>query len=282
VEAAAPRRRLWLEPLPIYTMWLRQIIRFFRMRSRLMSTVLQPPIMLALLALPLSKLMPGMDQPQPGLMGLNFFAFVVPGVVGMTVLMGGMMGGITVLMDKEFGFLKEVMVAPVNRFSIIAGRSAGFITTTLIQAVVMVGIAALFGIAFDFHIQSVGGFFLSIVFMALTCAVFIGFALTMASLLEETEGFMAIMNLIQMPIMFLSGALIPIARLKDLPFLYQIQFINPFTYGVDGLRGSLTSAEVTGCSSCYFPLWLDLVVLLAFVILLWGLGAYFFSKMQVD
>jgi ABC-2 type transport system permease protein len=260
------------------------MIRFFRMRSRLITTVVQPPILLALLAIPMSRLMPFPDPNAPvaEFQGLNFFGFLVPGVVGMTLLFGGMMGGITVLMDKDFGFLKEVLVAPVSRLSIIAGRSAGFTTTTLIQAVVMVGIAALFGIHFGFHIQSVSGFGLSVVFMVLTCAVFIGFALTLASLLEETEGFMAIMMLIQMPIMFLSGALIPIARLEGLPFLYQLQFINPFTYGVDGLRGSLTAASLPGCCSHYFPLALDLGVLFVWAVVLWGLGAYLFGKMEVD
>jgi ABC-2 type transport system permease protein len=279
-----PRRRLRLEWLPIYTMWLRQIIRFFRMRSRVISTVLMPVILLALLAIPMSRLLPLPDpsMPLPEFQGLNFFSFLVPGVVGITLLFGGLMGGVTVLMDKEFGFLKEVLVAPVSRFSIITGRSLGFITTTLIQALVMVGIAALFGIYFGFHVQSAGGFWLSIVFMVLTCAVFIGFALVLASLLEETEGFMAIIMLIQMPIMFLSGAMIPIARLEGLPFLYQLQFINPFTYGVDGLRGSLTAAALPGCCSHYFPLWFDFVVLLAWAVVLWGLGAYLFSKMQVD
>jgi ABC-type polysaccharide/polyol phosphate export permease len=93
---------------------------------------------------------------------------------------------------------------------------------------------------------------------------------------------MVILNLIQMPIMFLSGAMIPIARLEGLPFLYQLQFINPFTYGVDGLRGSLTASALPGCCSHYFPLAMDFGVLLAWVVVLWGLGAYFFSKMQVD
>jgi ABC-2 type transport system permease protein len=131
-------------------------------------------------------------------------------------------------------------------------------------------------------VQSVGGFWLSIVFMILTCAVFIGFALTLASLLEETEGFMAIIMLIQMPIMFLSGVIIPIDRLKGLPFLYQLQFINPLTYGVDGIRGSLTASALPGyCSHC-FPLWLDFVVLIAWAIVLWGLGAYSFNKMEAD
>jgi ABC-2 type transport system permease protein len=291
---AVPKRRLRLEPLPLYTMWLRQMIRFFRMRSRVIAMVLTPPLLLAILAIPMSRLMPYPNAPLGQFMGLNFFGYLVPGVVGIILLFGGMMGGVTVLMDKEFGFLKEVMVAPVSRLSIIAGRSLGFITTTLIQALVMVGIAALFGIHFGFHVQSAGGFWLAVVFMVLTCAVFIGFALTLASLLEETEGFMAILNLIQMPIMFLSGAMIPIGQLTGLPFLYQLQFINPFTYGVDGLRGSLTAASPYVLdpytqtmvpfmgSSHYFPLAMDFGVLLAWAVVLWVVGAYFFSKMQVD
>jgi len=256
-----------IDPLPIYTMWLRQVKRFLRVKARLAGSILMPFLFLAFLGLPLSfmpaRIIPGMPE------GMNFLDFLAPGIVGMTLLFSATMSGASVIWDKEFGFLKEVLVAPVNRFSIILGRSLGGMTTAIIQALVIVAIAMAMGV----KIASVSGFFLSIVFMILTCATFTGFGLILATRLEDTEGFMSIMNLVIMPIFFLSGAFFPLAAMPA--GVRYIMYVNPLTYGVDGLRGTLVGAA-------NFPLWLDFVVLLILSIALAGLGAYFFSKMEAD
>ncbi len=256
-----------IDPLPIYTMWLRQVKRFMRVKARLAGSILMPFLFLAFLGLPLSfmpaRIIPGMPE------GMNFLDFLAPGIVGMTLLFSATMSGASVIWDKEFGFLKEVLVAPVNRFSIILGRSLGGMTTAIIQALVIVAIAMAMGV----KIASVSGFFLSIVFMILTCATFTGFGLILATRLGDTEGFMSIMNLVIMPIFFLSGAFFPLAAMPA--GVRYIMYVNPLTYGVDGLRGTLVGAA-------NFPLWLDFVVLLILSIALAGLGAYFFSKMEAD
>jgi ABC-2 type transport system permease protein len=195
--------------------------------------------------------------------------FLAPGIVGMTLLFAATMSGASVIWDKEFGFLKEVLVAPVNRFSIILGRSLGGMTTAIAQALIIVAIAVAVGV----RISSVSGFFLSIVFMILTCATFTGLGLILATKLGDTEGFMSIMNLIVMPIFFLSGAFFPLQVMPA--WVRYIMYIDPLTYGVDGLRGTLVGGAA-------FPLWLDFVVLLVLSIVLAGLGAYFFSKMEAD
>jgi len=256
-----------IEPLPIYTMWLRQMKRFLRVKARLASSILMPFLFLAFLGLPLSFIpaggIPGMPE------GMGFLDFLAPGIVGMTLLFAATMSGASVIWDKEFGFLKEVLVAPVNRFSIILGRSLGGMTTAIIQALIIVAIAVAMGV----KISSVSGFFLSIVFMILICATFTGFGLVLATKLGDMEGFMSIMNLIIMPIFFLSGAFFP---LQAMPAgIRHIMYINPLTYGVDGLRGTLVGGAA-------FPLWLDFTVLLVLSIVLAGLGAYFFSKMEAD
>jgi len=250
-----------IDPLPIYTMWLREMKRFLRVKARLVSSVLMPFLFLAFLALPLSFIS-GMSTG----IDLNFFA---PGIVGMTLLFAATMSGASVIWDKEFGFLKEVLVAPVNRFSIILGRSLGGMTTAIIQALIIVGIAVAMGV----ELSSGSGFLLSIVFMILTCATFTGFGLILATKLGDTEGFMAIMNLIVFPIFFLSGAFFPLQAMPA--WLRYIMYIDPLTYGVDGLRGTLVGINA-------FPLWLDFVVLLVLSIALASLGAYFFSKMEAD
>jgi len=253
----------FIDPLPIYTMWLRQIKRFLRTKSRVASSILMPFLFLAFLGLPLSFI-PGF---KPG--GMNYLDFLAPGIVGMTLLFSSTISGVSVIWDKEFGFLKEVLVAPVNRFSIILGRSLGGMTIALVQALIIVAIAMAMGV----KISGISGFFLSIVFMILTCATFTGLGLIIATKLADTQGFMSIMNLVIMPIFFLSGAFFP---LQDMPAgIKYITYINPLTYGVDGLRGALVGGAA-------FPLWLDFAVLLVLSITLAGLGAYFFSKMEAD
>ena len=255
-----------IDPLPIYTMWLREMKRFLRIKARVVASLLMPFLFLAFLALPMS-FMPTREI--PGLEGIPFFDFVAPGIVGMTLLFAATMSGASVIWDKEFGFLKEVLVAPVNRFSIILGRSLGGMTTAIIQALIIVAIAVAMGL----EISSISGFFLAIVFMILTCATFTGFGLILATKLGDTEGFMAIMNLIVFPIFLLSGAFFPLQAMPS--WLRYIMYIDPLTYGVDGLRGTLVGIGA-------FPLWLDFVVLLVLSIALASLGAYFFSKMEAD
>jgi len=259
----AIRATKFIDPLPVYTMWLRQIKRFLRTKSRLVSSILMPFLFLAFLGLPLSFI-PGFKMG-----GMNYLDFMAPGIVGMTLLFAGTISGVSVIWDKEFGFLKEVLVAPVNRFSIILGRSLGSMTTAIPQALIVVAIATALGV----KISGISGFFLSIVFMILTCATFTGVGLIIAAKLTDTEGFMAIMNLIIMPIFFLSGAFFPLQVMPA--WVRYIMYIDPLTYGVDGLRGALVGGAA-------FPLWLDFVVLGVLSIALAGLGAYLFSKMEAD
>jgi len=263
----AVRATKFIDPLPIYTMWLRQMKTFLRVKARLASSILMPFLFLAFLGLPLSFISPGGIPGMPE--GMNFLDFLAPGIVGMTLLFAATMSGASVIWDKEFGFLKEVLVAPVNRFSIILGRSLGGMTTAIIQALIIVAIAVAIGV----KISSVSGFFLSIVFMILICATFTGFGLIIATKLSDTQAFMSIMNLVIMPIFFLSGAFFPLQAMPA--WVRYIMYINPLTYGVDGLRGALVGGAA-------FPLWLDFVVLGVLSIILAGLGAYLFSKMEAD
>ena len=257
-----------IDPLPIYTMWLREMKRFLRVKGRLVSSIVMPLFFLAFLGLPLSSISAIGIEGIPE--GINYLDFLAPGIIGMTLLFTATMSAVSVVWDKEFGFLKEVLVAPVNRFSIILGRSLGGMTTAIIQALIIMAIAvAVFGVT----ISSISGFFMSIVFMILTCATFTGFGLILATRLGSTEAFMAIMPLVVFPIFFLSGALFP---LDSMPAgIRYIMYVDPLTYGVDGLRGSLVGAAA-------FPVWLDFTVLLAISIVLASLGAYFFSKMEAD
>jgi ABC-2 type transport system permease protein len=273
MEETEVKQRPLFEGEPIYSMWLREVIRFFGMKSRIIATFASPFTWLVLLGVPLSQLFPsGGNSSMFG--GLPFFAFIVPGVLSMGLLFGGTNSGVTVLWDKEFGFLKEVMVAPVRRTSLMMGRSLGALTIAIIQALTTTGVALLLGTWYGFRIISVAGFFLAIGFMVITFFAFVGFGLTLGAMIEETEGFMTIVRMIEFPMFFLSGALLPINQIKGIPVLYQVQFINPLTYGVDGIRGLLTGVFL-------LPLWLDFTVTVAFALLFLFLGAYAFSRMEV-
>jgi ABC-2 type transport system permease protein len=241
----------------------------------LRATFASPLIWLLFLGIPLSQIFSSgaASQSLPG--GLPYFAFIVPGILSMGLLFGGTNSGVTVLWDKEFGFLKEVMVAPVRRTSLMIGRSLGALTIAIIQALTTLAIALVLGTWFGFSIISVAGFLLAMGFMIITFFAFVGFGLTLGAMIEETEGFMTIVRMIEFPMFFLSGALLPITVIKGIPVLYQLQFINPLTYGVDGVRGLLTGVF-------FLPPWLDLTVIVAFALLFLFLGAYTFSRMEVD
>jgi ABC-2 type transport system permease protein len=267
------QRRPIFEGQPIYSMWLRELIRFFRMKPRVIAFIASPFTWLILLGVPLSVVFPASMLASLHIQ-VPFFAFVVPGVLGMGLLFGGTNSGVTVLWDKEFGFLKEVMVAPVRRVSLIIGRSLGAMTISIIQALITIGVAILFGLRLGFQINSIAGFLLALLFMIVTFFGAVGFGLTLGALIEETEGFMTIVRMIEFPLFFLSGSLLPITVIKGVPVLYQLQFLNPLTYGVDGVRGALTGQYL-------LPPWVDLtaVVVVALIFLL--LGTYAFSKMEV-
>ncbi|MCK5261884.1 MAG: ABC transporter permease [Thermoplasmatales archaeon] len=249
----------------IYIMWLRQMKRFIRSRGRLIATIVQPLFFLVILGSGLRSAV------IPGMVGDDYLAFLAPGIIAMTILFSSMFTGISVLWDKQFGFLQEVLVAPVSRFSIIIGRTLGGATIALIQGFIILFIA--FGLGVP--IAGISGLLLTIVFMVLSAFTAVGFGLVIASKMENFQGFQVIMNLILMPLLFMSSAFFPIAANPDMPnIIAKLSFFNPLFYMVDGIRGSLT-----GVNNVVDPL-VDLVIVLVICIFMLGLGSYFFSKSE--
>ena len=214
----------------IYVMWLREMKRFLRAKSRVIGTLAMPFFFLLAMGF---GLRPGFNLPGM-LQGANYLDFLVPGIIGMTMLFTSMFAGISVLWDKEFGFLKEIMVAPVSRTAIILGRIAGGITTALIQGFSILIISLLLGFKI---VNPLVALFLAFLFMILIGIGFIGFGVAIASKMEDIQGFSTIMNLIVFPLFLLSGAFFPVTNLPG--WLKPIALIDPLTYGVDGLRVSL-------------------------------------------
>jgi ABC-2 type transport system permease protein len=248
----------------IYSIWLREMLRFFRLKSRVIGSIGAPFFFLAFLAIGFgaSTAMPGIPQ------GVGYVSFLTPGIIGMTLLFSSTLAGISVLWDREFGFLKEIMVAPVSRISIVLGRTMGGATTAIMQALIILILSIFLGM----KITGFKGFLLSLVFMVLIAATFIGLGLAFASKMEDMSGFSLIMNFLIFPLFFLSGALFPLDRFPQV--IKVLAYLNPLTYGVDGLRYSLIGV------STFSPA-LDCMVLVVSCVAILGLGAYLFEVSEV-
>jgi ABC-2 type transport system permease protein len=246
----------------IYVLWLRELKRFSRAKSRVVGALAMPLFFLAFLGLGFRKMMvPGVSD------GVGYVSFLVPGILGMSLLFSSTFGGLSVLWDKEFGFLKEIMVAPVSRVSIVLGRIAGGVTTALVQGISILAVSFLMG----FKINTILSLPMAIVFMALISVCFLGLGLIFASKMKDMQGFNIVFNFVIFPLFFLSGALYPLDNFPT--WLRYISYIDPLTYGVDGLRGVLI-----GVSS--FSVLFDLVMMIGMSLVMILLGAYFFEKSE--
>jgi ABC-2 type transport system permease protein len=250
-----------IELQAIYVMWLRHMKRFIRSKSRLVSTIAQPLFFLFILG-------SGFRIATFEGLSVDYLSFLAPGVISMSILFSSMFTGVSVLWDKQFGFLQEVLVAPVSRFSIIFGRTLGGATTALIQGFIILAIALALGV----RIAGIANLLMTIVFMILIAFSAVGFGLTVATKLEDFEGFQLIMNLLIMPLLFLSSAFFPITQQ---PILHTIALFNPLFYMVDGLRGSLLG------TAHIYPLPIDFIIVLCFCIAMLGIGSYSFHKSEI-
>ncbi len=245
----------------IYIMWLRQLKRYYRSKGRMIGALGQPLLFLIALGFGLSPIFQKAGQG-------NFIEFLVPGVIAMSILFTAMFAGLEVIWDRQFGFLKETLVAPVSRSSIMIGKTLGGATVAMAQGIIVFLITLLIG----FRPVSFQGFLLALVFMFLIAFLFSAFGIAIASKLEDLQAFPLIMNFIIMPIFFLSGALFPLEGIPK--FLEVITKFNPLSYGVDGLRIALAGVGE-------FGVLLDLVVVLVTGLIILGIGSKLFSGVEV-
>jgi ABC-2 type transport system permease protein len=227
-----------------------------------------PVIWLGLLGTALGKMMESSPQlPE----GLNYVQYIAPGIIGMAILFTSVFSGISIIFDREFGFLKEILVAPVSRLAIVLGKALGGTTTAMIQGMIMFVLSLFFGVALSSEFGAPVGFVMAVVFMFLIGLTFVSLGIAIASKVESMEGFQMIMSFLIMPMFFLSGALYPINVMPD--WLKILTYIDPLSYGVDGLRHA-----IQGSSTAQFPLYVDFGVLLGFCAAMLALGAYLFKK----
>ncbi len=245
----------------IYILWLRELKRYFRSRAQIVASLGQPVLYLLALGFGLE---PVFRKAGNG----SYMQFVAPGVIGMTVLFSSVFSGIGLLWDRQFGFLKETLVAPVPRIRIMTGKALGGATVAILQGLLVVAACLLVG----FRPRSLAAIPIALLFMALIATVFASLGIAIGSKLENMQGFQLIMNFLVMPIFFLSGALFPLTNLPKA--LAAITRLDPLSYGIDGLRAALTGVSQFGVAT-------DLAVLCGVAIVLMALGSYFFSKIQL-
>ena len=245
----------------IYTIWLRNMKRYIRSKSRIIGSISMPLFFLLFLGFGLNNVVqiPGM--------GGNYIAFLIPGMVAMIVLFTSVFAGVQIIWDKQFGFLKETLVAPVTRLEIMLGQTFGGATTAVIQGLIILVLSTLVGL----HVASVPGFLIAFGFMALIGIAFTAFGIAIASKMDDMTGFQLIMNFVVFPIFGLSGALFTISSLPEI--IKPLTLIDPLTYGVEGIRYGLTGASQIS------PV-VSLAVLGGFTVVMVVIGAYFFRTIK--
>ncbi len=219
----------------------RQLKNFLRARSRVVATLIQPMMWILLFGLGMGSVLnvggPAATFIRSVFEGLDYTTFLATGVVGMSVFLGSFMSGISILWDKQLGFLKVTLVSHAPRSAIIIGRMVGDSIVTVIQATAIILVARAISSSITLVYIPIA---LAYCFILSICFASIG--TTIALRMRSIEGFQTIMNFIVMPVMFLSGVFYPVDRLPT--WAQIIAFVNPLTYGVDGIRYWLTGASM--------------------------------------
>ncbi len=244
----------------IYIMWLREMKRFIRSRSRIIGSLAQPLLFLLAFGYGLGAVFSAAGQG-------NYIMFLAPGIIGMSIIFTSIFNGVQVIWDRQFGFLKETLVAPVPRLAIMIGRTLGGASVAALQGCIVLVMTSFVG----FHPYSWPLVIPAILVMLLIGLLFSALGIAVGSLMRDMQGFQLVMNFLVQPLFFLSGALFP---LKGAPMLLTIiARADPLSYGIDALRGFLINGSTFGIG-------LDLAVLAAFSIVFLAMGSYFFSKIQ--
>jgi ABC-2 type transport system permease protein len=221
-----PMRSLRSELRAIKVVWKRELIRFRRDRLRILTSLVQPFLFLFVLGTGLSTLA------SAGTHGVNFRTFIYPGVLCMAVMFTAMFSAASIVWDREFGFLREMMVAPVRRSSIVLGKCLGGATVAGFQGLIVIAISPLVGVPYE----------LTLILELFALALLLAFAITafgvmFAARINQMQSFMALMQMVIMPMFFLSGALFSVANLP--PWLAVLNRLDPLTYAVEPMRRAI-------------------------------------------
>ena len=243
----------------VFFMWKREMIRFFNSKSRVVASLGMPFFFLVILGTGLSGAFAVRGH-------TTYLQFMTPGILSMVILFGSFFSGIQIIIDRQFGFLKETLVAPVSRTSIVIGKALGGATSAMITGLLMLFIASFLGV--QINIWAVP---LLALLMAILSVSIVSIGMAFGSAMEDMQGFPVISNLVIMPLFFLSGALFPLDSAPEI--LRTISYLDPLTYAVEAMRFVLTGNAQIGFA-------LSLGVLLAFTFASIVIAAYLFSRIE--
>jgi ABC-2 type transport system permease protein len=244
----------------IYILWLRQIKRYFRSKARIIGSLGQPLLFMLAFGFGFGPIYAKAGEG-------NYIEFLIPGIIAMTILFMATFSGLEIIWDRQFGFLKEMLVAPVSRIKIMIGRCLGGATVAVLQGLIVLFLSYIIG----FRIHNFLGALGALLFMFLIAFLFTLFGTAIASSLKDVQGFQLIVNFLIMPIFFLSGAFFPLEGLPKA--IMTVVKVNPLSYGVDALRGTLGHLN-------HFSLMTDFGVLTIIIILLLLISSFLFSKIE--
>jgi ABC-2 type transport system permease protein len=248
---------------PIYVICLREFKKFFRERSRLLGTLARPVLWLFVVGNGMSALI----RPQ---VGFSYLQFIFPGMIGMTILFSAIFSSISIVWDREFGFMKEMLVAPISRLSIVIGKAISGTAISVAQAVIILILIPFLGIRLSsLQVAEVVAVSILVAF----CITSIG--ILIAARLTSFDGFNIIMNFLVMPMFFLSGAMYPVSSMP--PTLRQITHINPLTYGIDAFKHVLLRNSTPPLGP-EFSFYTDLFIVSAISVLMLTLAALSFRR----
>jgi ABC-2 type transport system permease protein len=227
----------------IYTIWLREFKAFMRERSRIVGMIGQPLLYLLIVGQGIAS---GLSlKGAPG--GLGYLLFMYPGILGMSVLFTSIFSGMSIIWDREFGFLREVLVAPVPRWAVAVGKILGGATVAMAQSLILIALAPFIGVSL-----SVGVVLQLLLICFLISVAVTGMGVAIAASMRSLQGFQMLMNFLVMPLYFLSGAMFPVSSAPG--WMKTLMTLDPLTYGVDGLRIIVLSASAPSGGTAEQPL----------------------------
>ena len=270
----AQRGRLRRDLRGIYTIWYRDVLRFFKDRMRIFASLGQPLLFLFVFGAGISAAVGRLGGASGG---IDFKQFIFPGVMGMTVLFSAVFSALSIVWDREFGFLREVLVAPISRWAVVFGKVAGGSTIAMFQAALLLLLAPLIGVRFTV-LQVIELFGV----MLLLAAMMSAFGILIASRQRTMEGFQVVMQFLLFPMLFLSGAFFPLTT--NVPgWLLALARIDPVTYGVDLLRQVALREALPGpalAALSLHPAGFDVAVMVVLTFVFLAPAVWLFAKQE--
>jgi ABC-2 type transport system permease protein len=250
---------------PVYVICYREFVKFFREKSRLLGTIARPVLWLFVVGNGMASLI----KPQTG---FSYLQYIFPGMIGMTILFSSIFSSISIVWDREFGFMKEMLVAPISRLSIVVGKAISGTLISVAQAIIIMLLIPFLGI----HLSALQFFeVVAVALLVSLCITSIG--ILIAAQLTSFDGFNIIMNFLVMPMLFLSGAMYPVTSLPRA--LRQITLINPLTYGIDAIKHVLLR-QSTPPLGPEFPFLQDIMIVAITSVIILVLAALSFRRKE--